>query len=477
MTLANDIIQGVMPDFNFYLSQGESLDDLDEYGFTPIIESVIANQPEIAKALVQQGVDINKPDASGRTVLHWAVDNNSEEFTKFFLNHGADPNAFNRGGQSVLVYPLLREQWPLKQVLYQHGADLNFAMDFINSKLLGHRYSLTGDVDILAANGQFIELDYEGFILEFSIDVIRDSLQRFINNFAARHLREYFPTLYAVIDGFEAAIGLLKFQHQQVDLFKHTATIEKLLSSEIVILPVAYQGHAIAFIRCGDYWAKIDRGENSLQEGSVNIYQITNSKALTFDFYTQLLFKRQTESYVHQGINKVLGLKKILSLPISSQIAGNCSWANIEAVMPTAFVLHHLKAITTKHQDITAVIKNALLIYREWHRWDQDRALNECIQSFYLANAQRQASKVSILAAIVFQSCDYANEHDLSRAEQMLSILTLAEYRYVLDSYLEAYCIKRLTPRGNNLLKILEDCGIDPNIGVNPVATGLKKKK
>ncbi|KTC84328.1 hypothetical protein [Legionella cincinnatiensis] len=58
-------------------------------------------------------------------------------------------------------------------------------------------------------------------------------------------------------------------------------------------------------------------------------------------------------------------------------------------------------------------------------------------------------------------------------AEKILKVLTLPEYEYILKSYLEEYCIKRLTKRGNNLLKILDDCGINLNIGVNSITTGL----
>jgi len=477
MTLANDIIQGNMPNFNYYLSQGETLDDIDEYGFTPLIETVIASQLEIARALVQAGVEVDKPDVTGRTALHWAVDNNDSDFARFLINNGANVNAHTRGGQPVLVFPLLRDQWNLKQLLYRHGADLNFAHDFINAKLLGHRYALSGDVDILAASGEYIELDYEGFILEFSLDVIRDSLQRFINNFAARHLRQHFPILFDIIDGFEVAIQLLKFQHQKSDLAKEQQAISELLSTPLLVLPVAYAGHAICFIRCGELWAKIDRGENSLREGTVNLYQITKPQAATTTFFSKLLFKKQTESFVHQGINKILGLKPLVKLPISAQIAGNCSWANIEAVVPTAYVLLTLVNSQPRQPELSAVMSFAIDVYQQWHEWDKDRALNECIQSFYLANAQRQATKASMLGAVLFQACNYSCSKDVERAEQILEILTRSTFRYILDSYLEIYCVKRLTPKGNNLLKILEDCGTDPNIGVHPVARGLEKKK
>ena len=111
--------------------------------------------------------------------------------------------------------------------------------------------------------------------------------------------------------------------------------------------------------------------------------------------------------------------------------------------------------------------------FREWVEWDQDRALDECVQRFYLANPVRKASIAAILGGLLFQTCDDSNAHHLARAEKMLSILTLPDYYYILQSYLDTYCIKRLTRKGNNLLKLLDDCGVNPNIGISPIATGL----
>ena len=62
----------------------------------------------------------------------------------------------------------------------------------------------------------------------------------------------------------------------------------------------------------------------------------------------------------------------------------------------------------------------------------------------------------------------------VKRADKILKVLTLPEYYYILQSYLEVYCIRRLTRKGNNLLKLLDDCGVNPNIGITPIATGLR---
>lgn len=467
MTIANDIIRGRMPDFDAYLSAGETLDDIDEYGFTPLIETVVTNRPAIAEALVKRGIDINKPDVTGRTALHWAVDNNNIEFARFLLTHGANANAYTRAGLSVLVYPVLRGQDPIKQLLYQHHAKLDFARDFIVGKLIGHRFSLRGDVDILNASGEFIELDYEGFILEFTVAIIQDSLRRFTSSYSTRHLRQYFSFLYAIMDAMQIAESLLQLQHH-VDFTEETLNrLERLIDAPMLILPAASRGHAMCFIKFHELWAKIDRGENSLKEGSVNIYRITNPKAFNLSFVQAFLYQKQGREYFHETINHELGLKRLATMPMSSQIAGNCSWANVQAVVAVGYALQKIELSSE------FIFDEPLAIYDAWVEWDQDRALDECIQLFYTASSERKASLASMLGGILFQTCDDRRDHDLIRAEKILKILTLPDYYYILKSYLDVYCIKRLTRRGNNLLKLLDDCGFNPNIGVSPIATGL----
>lgn len=471
MTIANDIISCRVPDFDLYLREGESLDDIDEYGFTPLIETAITRQAKIAELLLDRGVDINKPDVTGRTPLHWAVDNHDVELVRLLLVRGADPNAYTTAGLSVLVYPVLRGQDTLKHLLYQYGAKLDFALDFIYAKLLGHRYELQGDVDIVNTKGEFIEIDYEGFILEFTVAIIKDSLRRFMSSYSTRHLREYFPNLYAVMDAFAIAGELLQLQHPVMLTEEHRSQLGDFIKAPLLILPAASRGHALCFVRCGRWWAKIDRGENSLREGSVNIYQMTRPEVFTVRFLEEFLYKKQPRRYFHEEINQRLGLVHFSTFPMQAQITGNCSWANIQGAVPVAYALQALAL------DEQASFNEALMLHDEWMEWDKDRALDECVQRFYLANPIRKASYASMLAAVLFQACDDANSHHLRRAEKIVTILTLPEYYYILQSYLDTYCIKRLTRKGNNLLKLLDDCGVNPNIGVNPIATGLHKRE
>jgi hypothetical protein len=467
MTIANDIIRGRVPDYDAYMAAGETLDDIDEYGFTPLIETVLTRRIPFAETLIKRGVDVNKVDVTGRTALHWAVDNNDIEMARLLLDNNANPNAYTRAGLSVLVYPVLRGQDPMKQLLYQYQAKLDFALDFIVGKLIGHRFSLKGDVDILNTAGEFIELDYEGFILEFTVAVLQDSIRRFTSSYSTKHLRHHFSYLYTVMDAIQISEELLQLQ-QHIDFSEeHTHRLQQLIRSPMLVLPAASRGHAMCFVRFHELWAKIDRGENSIKEGSVNIYRITKPQAFDLSFIENFLYKKQTREYFHEEINHELGLIHLATMPMSSQISGNCSWANVQAVVAVGYALQKIEYTSQ------FIFDDPLFLYEIWVEWDQDRALDECIQQFYIANPLRKASLVAMLGGILFQNCDDRNANDVARAEKILKILTLPDYYYILQSYLDIYCVKRLTRRGNNLLKLLDDCGFNPNIGVTPIATSL----
>ncbi|MDQ8038991.1 MAG: ankyrin repeat domain-containing protein [Rickettsiella sp.] len=456
-SFVHEILFGTLEGIERFILAGVDIEETDEYGFSPLIEAAIANKTDVAALLLEYGADINKADTTGRSALHWAVDNHNMDLCQLLLANKADPNAHTAAGQPILVYPLLRQQVTLKKLLYQYGAKLSFAQDFIQAKLLGHRYELAGQVDIINPTGRFIEIDYEGFFLEFTLDVITYSLRRYRNNFSSRHLRSYFADFQKIIHAFAIAQALLKYQRYTININDHKHSIDALLDQEIVLLPVAFEGHAIAFIKYKDWFIRCDRGENSQREGSIVVYQVQNSTVLDFDYCKQLIFTRQTRKFITQTIHHELGLRPITILPIAAQIRGNCSWANIEACIPA--MLFVLQLSSKKTQSFQTLQSEALEFYQSWRHWDKDRALEECIKGFYIGNKARQASKATLLGAILFQNCTQDSD-DIKDAENILKILTLPEFNYILKSYLTVYWKHNKTLQGKRLITLLDACGV-----------------
>jgi hypothetical protein len=458
MTLADEIIAGRKPNFSAYIQAGDSLDDIDEYGFTPLIETILMHRPELTKELLKLGVNINKSDMAGRTALQWAVDNEDKELVELLLNHQANPNNYTLQGFSALVYPILRQDEYLKQLLLKHGANLSFAQDFIAAKLLGHRFSLTGTADLVTPSGDMIEIDYEGFVLEFTVGIIKNSFSRFIHHFAAREWRDELPLANQIILALTNADKLLRCQRWLKPNRRFHQELSDMLHHELMILPAASSGHAMGFVKYKDWLIKIDRGENSLKEGSINVFEITKPHAFNVDFLDAFMFRRQPRQFFHEGINQILDLKKIATLPMSSQISGNCSWANMEACIAVS----HWALSSYPEPNLER--RKSGLFYQAWLKWDQDRALEEIITVFPKASKQRQMSLASMLAAVLFQYLNAEILSDTERAEHILRLIVQENLVYILQSYLDVYCqTGQKTYHGENLLHLLDNCGYDPN--------------
>jgi hypothetical protein len=459
-SFAHEILFGTLKGVEQFILAGADIEETDEYGFSPLIEATIANKNDVVALLLEYGAVIDNADTTGRTALHWAVDNHNLALCELLLANKADANAYTTAGQAVLVYPLLRQQIELKKLLYRYGAKLSLAQDFIQAKLLGHRYELIGQVDLVNAAGRFIEINYEGFFLEFTLDVVLNSLRRYQNNFSSRHLRPYFDNLQKLIAAFSNAQALLKYQRYTLNIKDHTHSIDALLDQELLLLPVAYEGHAIALIKYKDWLIRCDRGENSLREASIVIYECQRPYAWDKEFCKQLIYSRQSREFLTQGIHRYLGLVSIANLPIQGQIIGNCSWANIEASILAMLFL--LSAVNSKGQLVfrsEKYLQQASLFFQDWQTWDKDRALEECIQGFYYSSKARQATKATLLAAILFQKSRHHLEQP-KQAEAILKILSLVDYNYLLKSYLKVYWQLNKTAQGADLINLLDACGV-----------------
>lgn len=449
MSISDTIIYGSLAEVEIKLKQNPSINFVDEYGFTPLIQTAIMNDLEKGELLLENNADVNLRDLTGGSALHWTAENNNIPFSRLLIDYGADVNAYTFGSDSVLVKPILRRQKVLRHVLVNSGGSIDFAQDYINTKLLGHRFELVGYADIVDTQSRFTEVDFEGFILEFTIGLILNSLEEYRNNFSARHLRRYFDLIGQLIESFSVATELIRYQHYQVDLDAYKSRIDHWLDADILIIPVAYEGHAISFIRYGNLLAKCDRSINDLFVDNVVIYQMTRSRSLSKDLIKYLMYKRQTKEFIDVELNHLLGLKPVSKLTIGSQISGNCSWANIESCVP---VIWYLLSQEKDQRDA----REALSFYYQWLEWDKDRALQFCVESFRQSNnTARRASKAAVLAAILFQRCSAEVQTDIDRAIKILPILKMPEYEYILKSYIEIYCNRYPVKAGENLQKLI----------------------
>jgi hypothetical protein len=461
MTLADAIIAENIALVREVLSVSRNVNMIDEYGFTPLVEAAIADNVEIAALLIQHGADVNLRDTTGSTALHWAAENNNLRLVHLLLENDADPNAYTYAGQPVLVMPVLRQQSMLKKFLIDQGADLEFAQDFINTKLLGHMFELVGTANIISPSNQYVEVDFEGFFIEVSLGIISDSVEHFKNHFAARQMRRYSNISQTMIDVFQRGLRLVKLQQYRNDIEKNHDEITALIQQEPVLIPVGYEGHAITFIKFGSIWVKCDRREDSRHYDNIMIYQVGNKNELTVEFIKHLVYEKQSDVYINTILPQILQLTPITELKVAAQISGNCSWANVEACIPT---LHFLLSANNPdfQENISQYKSQALKYFHQWREWNKDRALNFCIQSLKSSDSIRRVCKAEILAAILFQCCNNVDMLNRERAEMLVRILSSPEYDYILQNYIKAYSYEDQGEEGRNFLTMLRDYGYKP---------------
>jgi len=454
-SFANAIIQEDMRAIDAYLNRRVDVNELDEYGFMPLIEAAIVDNIDITQKLIAHGANVNGQDVVGNTALHWAVENNNLKLSKLLIEHYANPNAYNLAGQPVLVMPLLRHQSELKRFLCESGASEIFAQDFINAKLLGHMFELVGTANLIDTKNQFVEVDFEGFFLEITLGLVCDSLAQFQNNYGARKLRRFLGLSKVIVDVMQRASDLVRYRQYRTDVKKYQTEIQSLLQ-EPVVLPIGYEGHAVTFVKYGNILAKCDRREDSRLYDNIMCYRIGRPEVFTTNFLMDFLYKKQTGEFINHDLHHLLQLTPLTELKIEAQMSGNCSWANVEACIPTLFFL--ILSSLPGAEDSTAHYKSlALNFFHAWREWNKDRALQFCLQSFKEASFLRKACKAEILAAILFQRCDFSLNSEKIRGEAILSVLLGSPYEYILDNYLQTYYYRSPTEEGTRFAKMLKE--------------------
>lgn len=453
--LATAIINKDATQVQALLSAGVDVNDIDCYGFTPLIEAAIVNELSLARTLLEHGADPKEPDQIGGTALHWAVENNNIQLANLLLEHGADPNAYNYCSEPVLAKAILRGNKPMRQSLIQAGANLDFARDYIYFKLLGHRFSLRTSIDMVDHEQRFTNLNLEGFFLEFSIKLFTFSLTDYIKNYEARNSQTWIPALQKTRVALEIANQLLRYQQYLVKVERYWQDIQPLLQQEPLILPIGCEGHASVFIKYGRYLVYCDRRRHHAFTNGILIFEIGKPAAWNEDLIKVLLYEKKPEEFLYQVLPQQLELNLVTRMIIEPQVAGNCSWANIEAIIPA--VLFLLTEDVNKYRGQVVDTNHPVVqFFHHWREWDQQRALQFLSQDFPSASPMRKASFIALFTAIVFQCCQADREQDLQLAARLLKMIHTPQYEYIVQQYLNVYCIKNTTQVGANFKRVLE---------------------
>lgn len=428
-SLADIIIQQKLEDFFNVVDNYHNLNEIDEYGFTPLIEAVLTENIEIINHLISLKVLIDKADTSGRTALFWAVYNNNFEITNILLNAAANPNAVTKSGHPIIAYPLIRKKTSLIKLLQKFNGSINLGMDFINVKLIGHRFELTGQTYIKDPNNKYILVSFSGFYAEASINMFADSINKFKNNYTSKNLKQYFSTIDTTISALKITQKIAAHQHYTVTESARNYLLNSLNLNEILILPVLYQGHAISITFYDKLLIKCDRGANSKKEPAIIVYKINNAHEKQ-KIISQLLFHVNDDNYIHSKINNLLNLKVITHIPITSQIVGNCTWANIES---SILIVHFLLQYQKDQNNIQSHVEESIKLYHLWHRWDLNNTLDIVCQKTNFLDKRDAIIFANVLGNILMKLI--TQENNTPQIQKITSALQESNFIDIIKNY------------------------------------------
>jgi hypothetical protein len=442
------------------IASGAPINTHDRYGTTPLIMATMAQLPHVIKLLISKRVVIDGTDYMGCTALFWAVEFANIEIAKILLEAGANPNAYTTSGQPILAYPLLRRDQSMGRLLVDYGGKLSFARDYINTKLVGHRFELEHKVYISTPKPEYIRLSFEGFFLEFTLGIIRNSLELFIKKRESSQFKPLFKHVHKILSILDDASLIRKYRDQEnIDHNKHLTQINQLLSKDPIIIPVAYEGHAITFVRYKNQVAQCDRGALSKRRSSISIYNMTRPNNLSLDFLRKMVYENNSGHFINMQVLAILGLELIEEIHTESQISGNCSWANVEASVICLLTMFQMDELS-EDSSSTYAREMAMKFFLAWREWDKDRSLSMVIENFRRANKARKASKAAVLGAVLFHRLDPGNSRDIARAKKIVPILRKPDYRFIISSYAQIHCKKsKVTEQGKRFIKMLKMCG------------------
>lgn len=94
-TLAEEAESGDEVSVGSWIKDGVDPDELDTYGYTPLLNAAALGRLNAVSELIKSGADVNKPGPYGFTALHAAAQNGHRECVAELIKNGANVNVQN----------------------------------------------------------------------------------------------------------------------------------------------------------------------------------------------------------------------------------------------------------------------------------------------------------------------------------------------------------------------------------------------
>ena len=140
----------------FLLGAKADVNAKDDAGSTPMHQAAAAEgeHGDIVELLLAHKADVNAADKQGLTPLHYALLADNPDMARVLLNHGANPNVKdNKAGHTPLILAASKGYKQVAELLLMRGADVNAADDRGTPLAWAIRTGNPGVADLLRQHG------------------------------------------------------------------------------------------------------------------------------------------------------------------------------------------------------------------------------------------------------------------------------------------------------------------------------------
>lgn len=108
-----------------WLRQGSDPNEIDPYGYTPLVNASLRGCIKSVKILLANGADVNKQAMHGYCPLHAASQNGFNELAEVLIDNGADTEVKNEDGDTPLMLAVRSEHAHVVDLLCKRGCNIH----------------------------------------------------------------------------------------------------------------------------------------------------------------------------------------------------------------------------------------------------------------------------------------------------------------------------------------------------------------
>lgn len=124
-SLSEEAECGTPESLSEWLRQGSDPNEIDAYGYTPLVNASLRGCVKSAKILINNGADINKQASHGYCPLHAASQNGYAELAELLIDNDADTEIKNDDGDTPLMLAVRSEHAAVVDLLCKRGCNMH----------------------------------------------------------------------------------------------------------------------------------------------------------------------------------------------------------------------------------------------------------------------------------------------------------------------------------------------------------------